>query len=153
MFDHEVESLFDGWRWMAYEIPWWFWIDVFYEIPHSCLEYGTTVNGWREIWLNHYMVGCNMVVPYWVGFWIINMELFLLVISWVLYWSICELYGYCFLGISIVTMLIMNMYYDSGYVWLPLCFCLYMNEKCIYGLMDENKTKMIRKQCLIANLI
>jgi len=38
-------------------------IDVFYEIPHSCLEYGMGVNGWREIWLSHSVVGWNVVVP------------------------------------------------------------------------------------------
>ena len=45
MFDSEVESLFDGLRWMAFGSPVRVLIDVFYEIPHSCLEYGTWVNG------------------------------------------------------------------------------------------------------------
>ena len=45
MSDNEVESLFDGFKWMASRIPGLFWIDVFYEIPYSCLEYGTGVNG------------------------------------------------------------------------------------------------------------
>jgi len=45
MFDCEVESLFDGLRWIASGSPGWFLIDVFYEIPHSFLEYGTGVNG------------------------------------------------------------------------------------------------------------
>ena len=45
MSDQEVESLFDGLRWMRYGSPGWFWIDVFYEIPHSCLEYSMGVNG------------------------------------------------------------------------------------------------------------
>jgi len=61
--DYEVESLFDGLRWMASGIPGWFLIDVFYDILHSCLEYGTRVNDWREIWLNHSMVGWNVEVP------------------------------------------------------------------------------------------
>jgi len=56
-------------------------IDVFYEIPHSCLEYGTRVNGLRENWLNHYTNGWDVVVPYQVFFCINNMRLFLLVIS------------------------------------------------------------------------
>lgn len=93
-----------------------------------------------------------MVVPYWVGFCIINMRLFPIIISYLLYWFICGLYGYCFLGNSIVIMLVMNMYYDSGYVWLSSCFYLYKDEKCIYGLMDDNATKVIRKQCLIKHL-
>ena len=45
MSDHEVESLFDGLRWMASGSPGCFWIDVFYDNPHSCLEYGMGVNG------------------------------------------------------------------------------------------------------------
>jgi len=45
MFDHEVESLFDGLRWMAFGSPIWVLINVFYEIPHSCVEYGMGVNG------------------------------------------------------------------------------------------------------------
>jgi len=128
MSDHEVESLFDGWRSTASRSPGQFLIDVFYEIPRSCLEYGMRVNGWKEIWLIHSMVGWNVVVPYQVGFCIINMRLFLLFISWVLYWFICGFYGYCILGICFVIILVMNMYYDSGYVWLPSCFYLYMNE-------------------------
>jgi len=59
----EVESLFDGLRWMASWSPGWVLIDVFYDIPHSCLEYGTGVNDWREIWLIHYMVRWNIEVP------------------------------------------------------------------------------------------
>ena len=45
MYDREVESLFDRLRWMASRSPRWFWIDMLYEISHSCLEYGTRVNG------------------------------------------------------------------------------------------------------------
>ena len=45
MFDREVESLFDGLRLFGLEKPWMVLIDVFYEIPHSCLEYGMRVNG------------------------------------------------------------------------------------------------------------
>jgi len=45
MSNCEVESLFDGLRWMASGSLGWFFIDVFYEIPHSYLEYGTRVNG------------------------------------------------------------------------------------------------------------
>lgn len=45
MSSREVESLFDGLRWMAFGSPGWFWIDVFYEILCSCLEYGMGVNG------------------------------------------------------------------------------------------------------------
>ena len=45
MSNHEVESLFDGLKWLAYESPEWFGVDVFYEIVHSCLEYGMGVNG------------------------------------------------------------------------------------------------------------
>ena len=67
MSDREVESLFDGLRWMTFGSPGWVLIDVFYEIPHSCLEYGTGVNDWREIWLIHSMVGWNVVVPSPVG--------------------------------------------------------------------------------------
>ena len=44
MSDREVEPLFDGLRWLASGSPGWFWIDVFYEIPHSFLEYGMGVN-------------------------------------------------------------------------------------------------------------
>jgi len=44
MSNCEVESLFDRLRWMASRSPRWFWINVFYEIPHSCLEYGMGVN-------------------------------------------------------------------------------------------------------------
>jgi len=35
---------------------------------------------------------------------------------------ICGLYGCCFLRISVVIMLIMNMYYDSGDACLSSCF-------------------------------
>ena len=35
MFDHEVESLFDGLRWFASGSPIWFCSNVLYEIPHS----------------------------------------------------------------------------------------------------------------------
>jgi len=45
MSDREVEPLSDGLGWMAFGSLGWFWIDVFYEIPHSCLEYGMRVNG------------------------------------------------------------------------------------------------------------
>lgn len=62
MSGHEVESLFYGLRWMAFEILGWFLIDFFYDIPHSFLEYGTRVNGRREIWLNHSTIGWNMEV-------------------------------------------------------------------------------------------
>ena len=44
MSKREVKPLFDGLRWMALGSPGWFFIDVFYEIQHSCLEYGTGVN-------------------------------------------------------------------------------------------------------------
>lgn len=98
-------------------------------------------------------VGWNVVVPYWVGFWIFNKRLFLLIISWVLYWFILELYGYCFLPISVVIMLVINMHYDSVYAWIPSRFYLYMNEYCICGLMDKNIAKAIRKQCLIESYI
>jgi len=53
--------------------------------------------------------------------------------------------GLMILGISVVIMLVMIMYYDSIYVWFSSCFYLYMNEKCIYGLMDEIVAKVIRK--------
>ena len=45
MSDREVESLFDGLRWFGILKPWIFLFDVFCEIPHSCLEYGTRVAG------------------------------------------------------------------------------------------------------------
>jgi len=45
MSDHEVEPLLDGLKGLASRRLGWFWIDVFYEIPNSCLEYGTRVNG------------------------------------------------------------------------------------------------------------
>ena len=44
MSDCDVESLFDGWRCMASRNHGRFWIDVFYEIPQLCFEYGTLVN-------------------------------------------------------------------------------------------------------------
>ena len=37
-------------------------LDAFYEIPHSFLEYGTGVIGWRETWLRESMIGWNVVV-------------------------------------------------------------------------------------------
>jgi len=42
MFDHEVESLFDELRWFGLYIV---LIDVFYEFPHSCLEYSKGMIG------------------------------------------------------------------------------------------------------------
>ena len=45
MSDREVESLFDGLKWVASRSPGWFWIDVFYKNPYSCLEYGTGEHG------------------------------------------------------------------------------------------------------------
>ena len=45
MSNCEVKSLFDGLRWMASGSPVRVLFDVFYEIPHSYLEYGTGVNG------------------------------------------------------------------------------------------------------------
>ena len=99
----EVESLFDGLRWMASRIPGWFWIDVLYEIPHSCLEYGMGVNGWREIWLSHSTVGWNMVVPSPVGSlhslmanpipWYSRVKV--LMYLWIL-WLVCLLYSYSY---------------------------------------------------------
>ena len=44
MSDCEVESLFDGLRWMASGSSGWFLVDVFYEIPHLCFEYCRGVN-------------------------------------------------------------------------------------------------------------
>ena len=93
-----------------------------------------------------------MIVLYQVRFFIINMRLFLLVISSLLYYFICGLYYCCFLGNFFVIMLVMNVYYDSGYVWIPSFFYLYMNEKYIYVLMDDNATNLIRKQCFGWNL-
>ena len=120
MSDHELEQLFDGLRWFGLWKPWMVLIDVFYEIPHSCLEYGTWVISWRETWLSYSTVWWNVVFPYRVGFCIINMRLFL-VISWVLLWLICALNGCCFLGIYVVIMLVISMHYDNGYVWLSSC--------------------------------
>ena len=34
MFDHEMESLVDGLRWMGFGRPRYVLVDVFYEIPH-----------------------------------------------------------------------------------------------------------------------
>jgi len=45
MYNHEVESLIDELRWIAYGSPGLVLTNVFYEIPHSCLEYGMGVNG------------------------------------------------------------------------------------------------------------
>jgi len=70
------------------------------------------------------MFGWFVEVPNLVGLCIINMRLFLLVILWVLYWFICGLYGCYFPGIYVVIMMIMNMYYGSGYVWISSCFYL-----------------------------
>ena len=53
MSDHEVESLDEGWGSLASRCHGLVLIDVFYEIPHSCLEYGMGVTGWREICLSH----------------------------------------------------------------------------------------------------
>ena len=70
MYDHEVESLFDGLRWLALEA-----LDGFVLM----FEYGMGDNGLREIWLNHSTVGWNVEVPFGFGFCIINMRLFLYV--------------------------------------------------------------------------
>ena len=59
MSDREVESLFDGLRWFGLQKPWMVLIDVFYEIPYSCLEYGIGMTDGKEIWLNH--VYCQVV--------------------------------------------------------------------------------------------
>jgi len=37
--------MFDGLSSMTSQSPGWFWIDVFYEIQHSFLEYGMGSNG------------------------------------------------------------------------------------------------------------
>ena len=42
---HEVESLFDVLRWFGLLKPWFSFDELFHEIPHSCLEYGTGVTG------------------------------------------------------------------------------------------------------------
>ncbi len=109
-----------GWLWKPWMVLYW----CFYEIPHSCFEYGMGDNGLREIWLNHSTVGWNVEVPFGFGFCIINMRLFLYVFLWVLYWFICGLYGCDFLGIFVAIMLVMYMFYESNYVWLSSCFYL-----------------------------
>ena len=45
MPNHEVKSLFDGLRWFGLWKPLMVLIDMFYEIPHSYLEYGMRVIG------------------------------------------------------------------------------------------------------------
>ena len=60
------------------------------------------------------MVGWFMEFQNLVCLYIIIMRLILLVNSCVLYWFIYGLYGCCFLDISIVIMLVMNMYYVLG---------------------------------------
>lgn len=45
MSDYEAKSLFYGLRWLASISPRCFWIDVFYEIPHSCFEYVMAMTG------------------------------------------------------------------------------------------------------------
>lgn len=36
-------------------------------VPHSCLQYGMGVIGWKETWVSQSMVGWNVVVPSLVG--------------------------------------------------------------------------------------
>jgi len=93
-----------------------------------------------------------MEVPPLVGLFIINMRLFL-IISWVLYKFICGLYHFYFIGVYVPIMILMNMYYDSVYVCLSSCFYLWMNDKYIYGLMDETITNVLRNQCFLAIFI
>jgi len=45
MSDHEVESPVEGLGGLASGSPSFILMDLFYEIPHSCLEYGTRVIG------------------------------------------------------------------------------------------------------------
>ena len=70
MYECEVESLVEGWGGLAFEIPGLIMIDVFDEIPHSCLEYGKRVIGWSENWLVQSMFGWNVEVAALVGFYI-----------------------------------------------------------------------------------
>ena len=65
--NREVEPVFDELRWLASRSPRWFWIDVFYDIPHSCLEYvmgvmaeerfGSTIIWLGGTWKFHPMFG------------------------------------------------------------------------------------------------
>ena len=141
-----------GWGGLASRSPRWFWLMCF---MRSHIHAWNMARGWltKKIFGSAVStIGWNVVVPYRVGFCIINMRLFLFVISWVLYWFICLLYGYCFIGIYVVIMLVMNMYYESGYVWIPSCFYMYMNEQCIYGLMDETVANVLVHQCFLVIL-
>ena len=66
------------------------------------------------------MVGWNVEVPYWV--WILHHQyevistyIFVMIIL-----VICGLYGCDFIGISIVIMLVIYIFYDSSYVIIVL---------------------------------
>jgi len=79
------------------------------------------------------------------GFCIINERLFLLVYLWSLWWIICGLYGYDFIGISIPIMLVIYMFYYHNHEWLSSCSYLLLSDQCIYDLMDEMTANVIRR--------
>ena len=54
--------------------------------------------------------------------------------------------------ISVVYMLIMNVFYDGDDVCLSSCFDWLMNEKCIYAQLDGNAVNVMRQQCFLAIL-
>ena len=99
-----------------------FFIDVLCEIPHSCLEYGTRVNRWRDIWLSHSTVRWNVEVLSWVldfaslmkGYFPLYLyENFDLL--YVVYMSVLSRVFYA------TIMLVMYVFYDSCHVWLSSC--------------------------------
>ena len=117
-----------GNHWLRFEVVWPLEDLVWFYLLYSMRSH---IHSWNmeRGWLDEEkfgsamsMVGWFMEVPWLVGLCIINMTLFLLFISRVLYWFICGLYGCCFLGISVTNMLVMNVYYDSSYICLSSCF-------------------------------
>lgn len=130
------------------DMPWLFLLVWF---PHLCLEYGMRVNELREIWLRILRSGGTWKSHLGFGFCIIN-----------------EILSLCFsMRIILDYMWFIWMWFHGyfypyyvGYVcflWQQLCmvlitFYFYMNEKCVYGLMDGMVVNVLRHQCFMANL-
>ena len=117
IFDYDVESLVEGWGGLASQSPRLIVIDVFDEISHSCLEYGTGVIGWRDIYLIQLELGGMWNSHIYLVFTFIIEELIPLVFGMQMYWFLFGLYFYCIHCISVIIVLVISMYFIIDDVW------------------------------------